>query len=260
LFNGENELAEQVSRLTYQRLDIKMLPLTYQRNLLQYANAYMTYGGYPRVVLAESHLEKEEILSELIRSYIKKDILESGIKNSQNVLNLLKILATQCGSLLNINSLSKLLRISNTAVENYLFTLRKSFILSTIRPLTRNIRNEIKKMPKVYFNDLGLRNVLLKDFRPLELKQDKGQVFENFVFRLLLDRLSEDEIKFWRNQQGNEVDFILKEMLACEVKYTIDHINEKKYQNFKKRYPQMPLHFIYHEGHTVLETDNYWQF
>ncbi len=218
----------------------------------------MTYGGYPRVVLAQTEEEKEEVLRDLIHSYIKKDILESGIKNDRNVLNLLRILASQCGNLLNINSLAKILRLSHTAVENYLFTLRKSFILSVVHPLTKNVRNEIKKMPKVYFNDIGLRNALLKDFRPLDLKQDKGQVFENFIFRQFSDRLPEEEIKFWRNQQGYEVDFILKEKLACEVKYSAELVNPKKYHIFKKLYPQITLKYIYHEGIVPDKDNDYW--
>lgn len=259
LFKGESDLAKSVRNLPYNHLDTKTLPIAFRRTLFRYINEYMTYGGYPRVVLSETNEEKEEILFELITSYIKKDVIESGIKNSQQVLDLLKILATQCGNLLNINSLSKLLRVSFTAVENYLFTLQKAFILSTIRPFTRNIRNEIKKMPKLYFNDIGLRNALLKDFRSLDLKQDRGQIFENFIFRMFLDRVAADEIKFWRNQQGNEVDFIVKEELACEVKFNLEAINLRKYRSFKKLYPQIPLHFIFHEGQDYPDDKTYWQ-
>ncbi len=258
-FKNEEKLAQLVKSVTYDHLSMDKIPAAYGRELEQHINMYMTYGGYPAVALAETEEDKQEILRELVHSYIKKDVLESGIKNDQNVFNLLKILASQCGGLLNINSLAKVLRVSNTAIENYLYILRKSFILYFIQPFSKNIRSEIKKMPKVYFADLGLRNVLLKDFRPLDLKQDKGQVYENFIFRQFLDRLPNEEIKFWRNQQGSEVDFIIQDAFACEVKYNLDMVNPKKYNLFKKGYPEVPLKFIFHEKRTPQKSNkDYW--
>ncbi len=261
MFNGQQDLAEIVESIPYDHLTLASVPIVQKREILQQMNEYMTYGGYPKVVLTKNADDKREVLMDLIYSYIKKDILESGIKNDQKVLDLLKILASQCGSLVNINNLAKVLRISHTAIENYLFALRKSFILYFISPFSRNIRNEIKKMPKVYFSDLGLRNVLLKDFRPLSLKQDKGQIFENFIFRQFLDRIPIDDIKFWRNQQGAEIDFVLRESLACEVKYNAESITLGKYRKFRKNYPDIPLKFIFHEGTSSEESDDtYWQF
>ncbi len=261
MFNGQQDLAEIVESIPYDHLTLASVPIVQKREILQQMNEYMTYGGYPKVVLTKNADDKREVLTDLIYSYIKKDILESGIKNDQKVPELLKILASQCGSLVNINNLAKVLRVSHTAIENYLFALRKSFILYFIPPFSRNIRNEIKKMPKVYFSDLGLRNVLLKDFRPLSLKQDKGQIFENFIFRQFLDRISIDDIKFWRNQQGEEIDFVLRESLACEVKYNAESISLGKYRQFRKNYPDIPLNFIFHEGRSLEESDDtYWQF
>ena len=258
-FMNEEKLAQLVDSITYDQLSIDKIPATYKRELERNINMYMTYGGYPAVALAKTEEDKQEILRELVHSYIKKDVSESGIKNDQNVFNLLKILASQSGNLLNINSLAKVLRVSNTAIENYLYILRKSFILYFIQPFSKNIRSEIKKMPKVYFADLGLRNVLLKDFRPLDLKQDKGQVYENFIFRQFLDRLPNDEIKFWRHQQGNEVDYIIQDTFACEVKYNLDMVNPNKYNLFKKGYPEFPLKFIYHEKKSPQQDNkDYW--
>lgn len=219
------------------------------RNFLITGNSdYVTFGGYPRVVLADSEEEKKETLQELVTSYVKKDILESGIRNDQNVMNLLKILATRVGNLLNINNLSKTMRISNTAIENYIFILKKSFILYSVSPFAKNVRNEIRKMPKVFFADLGLRNILLKDFKPLASRQDRGMMYENFIFRQLLDRVKQDEIKFWRTQQGNEIDFIVGDKLAYEVKYNIDALAVKKYKMFSRQYPGIALRFIYRQG------------
>ena len=259
-FNGKDDLCKVIYGLTYDNLSLNKIPTAYKRDLDNYIDTYMNYGGYPRVVLAQSEDEKQEILFDLINSYIKKDILESGVKNEQNVRNLLKIIASQSGNLLNANNLSNLLGLSHTAIENYLYILQKSFILNLIRPFSTNIRTEIKKMPKVYFTDLGLRNALLKDFRPLELKQDKGQIYENFIFRQFLDRIPNDDINFWRQQQGAEIDFIIKKKIAFEVKYNKALISSNKYGAFKKQYPQIPLKFIYREGKSGKDEKNYWKF
>lgn len=247
-FKGLDTLPEIIRHVPVQKLTTQLVSLAFRRELDQHISEYMTFGGYPRVVLAEKDEEKKETLHELLTSYVKRDLLESGIKNHQNAMNLLKILATQTGGLLNINNLSKTVRVSNTAIENYLFILKKSFILYTISPFATNVRNEIRKMPKVFFTDLGLRNMLLRDFRHINLKQDRGLLYENFIFRQLLDRVESDEIKFWRTQQGNEIDFIVRDKLAYEVKYNIDVLSLKKYQRFAGQYPDMELRFIYREG------------
>ncbi len=260
-FTGNEPLAEILRKIPYEHLTVSKLPVAYKRVLEESINKYIIFGGYPRVVVAEKDDEKIEILQDLIHSYVKKDILDAGIRNDLNVINLLRILASQCGSLLNINSLAKVMRLSHTSINNYLFVMRKSFILNTIQPFSRNIRNEIKKMPKVYFADLGLRNVLLKDFRPLSLRQDRGMVYENFIFRQFADRLSIDDIKFWRNPQGDEIDFILKNTLAIEVKYNAELIKTNKYKTFLNRYSDIPLKFIYHEGSPYdAVSDNYLKF
>ncbi len=248
IFKERSELSDMVKKIPVQQLTLQHLPLSAQREIEKYMNEYMIYGGYPRVVLSTDPNEKTEILQELLTSYIKKDILESGIKNNQNVLALLKILADQTGSLLNVNSLSRVLRLSHSAIENYIFILKKAFILITIPPFNRNIRSEIRKMPKVFFADTGLRNALLKNFEPLDLRRDRGDLYENFIFRQLFDRVSIDEIKFWRTQQGNEVDFVISDRFAYEVKYQAEMIRLSKYTKFLKTYPDISLKFIYRVG------------
>ena len=97
---------------------------------------------------------KKEILQELIYSYIKKDIQDAHIQNEEKYLFILKILSSQIGNLLNINEISNTLDIPVTTIENYIYTMRKSFHLLTIIPFYKNIRKELTKMPKVYFFDL----------------------------------------------------------------------------------------------------------
>ncbi|MFQ5636517.1 MAG: ATP-binding protein [bacterium] len=249
LFHGQPDLAEQIRILPAQELTIQKLPVSQQRELALYMDQYMRFGGFPRVVLAETNDEKEDVLRELLSSYVKKDILESGVRNDQNVMRLLMALSSQVGSLLNLNSLASTLGISRTAIDNYLYVLRKSFHVATISPSFRNVRKEIRRMPKLYFLDLGLRNNLMRNFQPLSQRQDAGSLYENFIFRQFLDRLPIDEIQFWRTQQQHEVDFILEEKIACEVKYSPENLRPAKYKAFFATHGHVPLQVIYHAGH-----------
>lgn len=222
-------------------------PLPIKRRLDKYWNNYQKFGGYPRVVLAKDSEEKTAVLKELMNSFIKKDIEESGITKQDKFLSLLKILSSQIGGLLNKNRLSNILDISNTAIDSYLFTMRKSFHISLVNPFFKNMRKELRKMPKVYFHDIGFRNILIKNFNELEIRNDKGQLFENIIYKVLLSRYEHDQIKFWRTQDGNEVDFVIEDDQAIEVKYNINNLKTYKYNKFLSNY-DLPLKFVYREG------------
>lgn len=206
---------------------------------------YLIWGGYPKVVLAAENQEKEEILKELIYSYVKKDIFEANIRQDEDFYRLFKILAGQIGNLVNGNELAATLGLSKTAVDNYLYVLQKSFHIKLVRPWFKNLRKELTRMPKVYFTDPGIRNFLVNDLRPFMVREDKGQLLENGIFRQLVDRYGGDSVKFWRTVTKKEVDFVLeKEQLAYEVKTGLSHVNKKKYQEFIKQYPDFKLEFI----------------
>ncbi len=247
-FNNRADLAELAAKIPYQNLSVENIPVTEQREISLHIEQYQIYGGYPKIVLTENDNEKKELLNELLYSYIKKDITESGIKNQQKAMELLKILSEQIGCLLNTNTLSNLLKLSITAVENYLFTLKKSFHIVTISPYFNNLRKEIKKMPKIYFLDLGLRNALLRNFNSPYYRQDMGSIYENFIFRQFLDRLPLDEIHFWRTQQQNEVDFILNGKYAYEVKYNLSNFIPSKYKTFLSLYENIIFNVVYKIG------------
>lgn len=247
-FKNKDNLARLVSEIPYNSLSLENLPLVEHREISFYIDQYLIFGGYPRVVLAQLDDERKEVLGELLYSYVKKDIMESGIKNQQKAMELLKILSDQIGGLLNNNTLSKLLQLSTSAIDNYILTLKKSFHISTITPYFNNIRKEIKKMPKIYFLDLGLRNALLKNFNSAYYRQDIGILYENFIFRQFLDRLPLDDIHFWRTQQKNEVDFILCEKYAYEAKYNLANFIPSKYKKFMELYPNIIFNVIYRIG------------
>jgi len=216
-----------------------------RKKIENYFREFLTFGGYPAVVLATSTEDKLLILKEIWQSYLKRDISDSRIKNENKFYSLLKILAHQSGNLLNIHELANTLQMSVTSVENYIYVLRKSFHISLVRPFYKNIRKELTKMPKVYFNDLGFRNIILNSFNPVQDKIDKGEIIENYVFQRLVDLHEIDNLKYWRTTSGNEIDFVVstsyEKGYAIETKFNSAAFKEKKYQKFTENYPAYPL-------------------
>ena len=207
---------------------------------------YMVYGGYPAVVLEPDVEEKKQRLNEIKDAFVKRDILESGVRNETAFYLLFRILADQTSNLLNVNELSATLRIKVETVENYLFILRKCFHIALVKPFYRNLRKELTKMPKVYLLDTGLRNCLLNNFEPSIFRLDKGALWENTCFRMLLNIYPQDELFYWRTSAGNEVDFVLPNIqhpYAVEVKYDQSAIKESKYKLFLSNYPDIPLRY-----------------
>ena len=216
-----------------------------RKRIENYFNEFLTFGGYPAVVLAKSTEEKLLLLKEIWQSYLKRDISDSNVQNEDKFYSLLKILAHQSGNLLNINELANTLQISVTSVENYIYVLRKSFHISLVRPFYKNIRKELTKMPKIYFNDLGFRNIILNSFNPVKDRIDKGEIIENYVFLLLADFHDIDDIKFWRTTSGNEIDFVISttynEGFAIETKFNSVAFKKTKYKIFIENYPDYPV-------------------
>ena len=228
---------------------IKNLSLVQKDLLSDCLYEYLMYGGYPRVVLAPLE-EKAEILRDITYSYVKKDVYEANIRNDLIFYQLLKILASQIGNLVNASELANTLEVSKTAINNYLYIMQKSFHMNLIPPFFKTIRKEIIKMPKVYFHDLGLRNFLTNNFSPLISRADRGQLLENLVFRLLQENNPIEDIKFWRTISGNEVDFVVNNT-AYEVKISQKQIRKSKYKLFQQKYPEMKLQFI--NAHNILD-------
>jgi len=232
---------------------LETLPHVFNRDLETLVEELMIYGGYPRAVLSEGAEEKKAVLEEIATAYIKKDILEADIKGSEKYYDLFKLLSAQIGGQINTNELANTLDMSRPTISHYLYIMQKSFHFALVRPFSRNHRKEIGKMPKGYFYDAGLRNYFINNFNPLASRQDPGQVLENFVFKQLIDKLHLDDIKYWRTVAGDEVDFVIKEEAAFEVKYRSTGFAQNKYDAFVKRYPRIPLHPV---SHLIADDDN----
>ena len=222
----------------------KKLTTYYKNKILEFWEKYLIYGAYPKVALEKDVEIKKIIIEELISSYVKKDVMDAGIKNQSKYFTLLKILASQSGQLVNVQELANTLDMTNKTIKEYLYIISKSYQATFIKPFYKNIRKELTKMPKVYFYDLGLRNFLLGNFEAIKNRENKGAYLENIVFREFLNQEgSFDKIKFWRTQDQKEIDFIVDNN-AYEIKFDGKRVNIKKYQEFQEVYPQMELIFL----------------
>lgn len=223
--------------------DFKKITLSQKEKIIKYYEEYMIYGSYPRVVLSNQD-EKIEILREIAFSYVKKDVVEANITKPQVFYKMLRILASQVGNLFNASELSNTLGVSKTAIDNYFYIMQKSFHVAKINPFYKNIRKEITKMPKVYFFDMGLRNFFANNFSSYFERSDKGELLENAVFKQCRDYFEKDKLKFWRTIGKNEVDFILDEKQAFEVKNSVKNFKYSKYKKFKEMYPNLKLNIV----------------
>lgn len=209
----------------------------------QLLQEYMIYGGYPRVILAETDQEKLAAINEIYRSYIERDIaLMLRVEKTDSFSNLVKLLAGQTGQVVNHSELSNTLGLSLATVKNYLWYLEKTYIIQKVTPFFTNIRKEITKSPVYYFCDIGMRNFALGLFgRTVE--SDRGFVFRNLVHQLLHERFphADTSIHYWRTKDKAEVDFIIKQGMAVrpvEVKYREMKKQEmqRSFRGFLERY------------------------
>jgi predicted AAA+ superfamily ATPase len=240
---GEEVLLEEFkvigSQPGYKSLKIDLLRMEWEK--------YMIYGGYPAVAAEKDANEKVALLKEIRDSFIKRDVIESGVQNEMAFYKLFRVLATQTGNLVNVNELAATLQIKNETVVSYLNIMQKCFHIALIRPYFKNLRKELTKMQKVYIPDSGLRNCLLNNFQYITERADRGELWENVVFRLIVENNEVDEIHFWRTSAGNEVDFVLPAHqipLAVEAKLNASLISKSKYKLFTETYPGLPLKFL----------------
>lgn len=201
--------------------------IAWQNNLKQ----YLVYGLYPNSVIAKTNKEREKFLLELVDSLLIKDILTfRDVKGSDVILKLLRLLAFQIGNEVSMEELGNSLGISKNTVVRYLDLLEKAFVIFRLDGFSRNLRNEINKKSKYYFYDVGVRNALINNFNSLELRDDIGKLWENFVIVERKKQLSYAEdyrnLYFWRTWEGKEIDLVEEKngkFTAFEMKW-----NEKK--------------------------------
>ena len=207
-------------------------------------NEYLHFGGYPRIITAESIEEKKREMDEIYQSYIEKDIsFLLNIQKTEKISDLVKLLASQIGRLINYHEISNTLNLSFETVKKYLWYLEKTFITNKVSPFFRNIRKEITKSPVYYFHDIGFKNYSAGLFTSFGDIIDSGFVFQNFVFNILKNIYPESSISinFWRTLDKAEVDFIIssgRNFIPLEVKYKVLKSSEigRSFRSFIAKY------------------------
>jgi predicted AAA+ superfamily ATPase len=203
---------------------------------------FMIFGTYPKVFTAQSKNEKIDIINEITNSYLLRDVLKfEGIKKSSFILKILRLLAFQIGNEVSLNEIANNCNLDVKTVMKYLDLLEKSFIIYEIGAFAKNPRKEIVKKKKYYFYDNGVINSLISNFNSLELRNDAGRLWENFIFmeRLKKNRYSESYVNmyFWRSKSGSEIDIVEEKdgsINAYEFKFSEEKI--KKITDWGKNY------------------------
>lgn len=173
----------------------------------------LIYGGYPEVYLAKGRDEKERLLRMIYESYLFRDVLElAEIRRKQVLTKLLEALALQIGKQVSMRKLAEIVGADAKTVERYIDLLEESYVVFRLRPFFRNKRKSLRKMNKIYFYDVGIRNVVLNDFRSLRLRGDVGELWENWLIgeRMKWWEYRQQGVKqyFWRGYGGAEVDYV----------------------------------------------------
>ena len=177
--------------------------------IMPYFYEFCIYGGYPRVVLSDDPSEKETVLRNIYNTYFLKEIKEIlNLPEDYKLSRLLHALALQIGNMINYNELSGISGFKNADLLKYLNVLEKTFVVQRSFPYYTNKRTELVKSPKIFFFDSGFRNIVLKNFLPMQNRPDKGSLYENFVASELLK--AGIELRYWRTKSMAEVDFIIE--------------------------------------------------
>ena len=225
--------------------------ITAQRHLEE----RLVYGSYPELWHLHNEDEKSAYIKNLVQGYLLKDIfIFREVRNSEKILQLLKLLAFQIGNEVSLNELSNQLGIHKTTVEHYLDLLSKVFIIYSLCGYGGNLRKEVVKTKKWYFYDNGIRNAIISDFKPLQSRNDAGVLWEQYF---LSERTKFNNYKnflpeyyFWRTYDQQEIDLIEvkgKKMYAFETKW--GKAKAKLPIGFAKNYPDAPF--------TIINRDNY---
>jgi hypothetical protein len=230
-------LAQHVGEpLTGRKWTLKLYPLSLRELMGHFGSEAqvsllehqcLIYGGYPEEIGKSDDLKKDYLL-ETLDSYLFRDILElEDIRNAKKLRDLLTLLAFQIGKEVSLNELGNQLDLNQRTVFRYLDLLEKSFVIINIRGFSRNLRKEVTKTSRYYFYDVGIRNALINNFNPLGMRNDVGQLWENFIVMERLKKQNYDSIRsnnyFWRTYDQKEIDWVEErdgKLYGYEIKWS----------------------------------------
>lgn len=261
-FELSNNLNEP---LTGRKFEYRLFPISWSElvnntnyfEAISQLNQRILFGMYPDVI--NNLGEEKEILFNLTESYLYKDIIAfQQLRKPEFVQKLLQALAFQVGSEVSYNELSNLLQIDRKTIIRYIDILEKAFIIFRLPSFSRNMRNELSSKIKIYFFDTGIRNMLINDFRPLELRPDKGALWENFLIseRTKFNHYTLKRVNsfFWRTHQKQEIDYIE------ESEGTLNAYEFKWNPKSKTRIPKIFLKSYNVNETEIIHSENFHQF
>ena len=261
------DIASKVEEsLTGRKKTILLYPISFNELIQTYGavdvkkqlNRWLIWGSYPETISIKSEEERSRYLDELAGSYLYKDILElDGVRHANKIVGILRLLAFQIGNEVSLTELAGNLALNRKTVERYLDLLEKSFVIFRVGGFSRNLRKEIIKNSRYYFYDNGVRNSLIQNFSQLSLRNDVGQLWENY---LMIERLkyldySEQRVNryFWRTYDKKEIDLI-------EESGGVLHGYEFKLQGEVKRSTQIEFENAYNGRVRSINQKNFENF
>lgn len=241
----------------YEIAENSKVPAYEEKNLyLQIQEGLQLYGAYPEVYANKDlkETEKIDILQNILDTYVLKDIITIyDLKNSKLAKDILTKIALQIGQEVSIREIANSLQANVATVSNYIEIFIKNYILIPLPSFKTNTRKAVSENRKLYFYDLGIRNILVKDFRPLDLRPDKGSVFENFTISEMEKRRKNLNLKnslyFYREYGGKEIDLVLEDYVKKYICVEIKILGKGS------NYDVFPLQHIY----TTVNSQNYFQ-
>ena len=217
-FDLSNKLGEPLTgrQNVYRLMPVSVLELVHNQGrmkVIQQLENLLIFGGYPETITAGNNEQRIRYLTNLRNSFLLKDILElENVRNASKLIDLLRLLAYQIGNEVSLNELSNQLGLAKQTIDRYLGLLEKVFIIKKIRGFSRNLRKEVTKTHRYYFWDNGIRNTIINNFNPTSIRNDTGQLWENFLF---MERLKTREYLsihansfFWRTYDQKEIDLV----------------------------------------------------
>lgn len=216
----------------------------------------MIFGSYPELEQYPIWSDKQNYLYEMLNSYLLRDILTfEGIRQSDKIIDLLRLIAFQTGKEVSLQELGSQLNIAKNTVERYLDLLSKVFVVFKLRGFSRNLRNEVSKMNRWYFYDNGIRNAIIGNFNRLNLRNDIGELWENYLVSERIKLQSNSDMTasnyFWRTYTQQEIDWVEEtngSLSAYEFKWNIKK-KPKVPVSWKEAYPD--------SDYKVISQDNY---
>lgn len=248
------ELSGKVQEpVTGRNLPYYLFPLSYHEikshfpatDINFYQEQTLLFGAYPEVFKYSAIDEKIHYLQVLTEDYLYKDILEfDRVKQSRKLRELLIALSLQLGQEVSYNELGNILSVDRKTVEYFIDLLEKTYVIFRLSAFSRNLRSEINRKVKIYFYDLGVRNALINNFNPLNLRSDTGPLFENyFVAEMVkqnINKLYKSNFYFWRTYAQKEIDLIEEKeakLFGFECKYSGKGLSKATVAQFQKTYP-----------------------